>query len=68
MIWATLRPEFLAMVHLRVEKPIIIQGLRDAGGPAAGEPVHLMLDAAEAKIVIAGLQDALVKLEGRKVS
>jgi hypothetical protein len=62
MIFATLRPEHPVMAlpgPLRHSKPIMIHGLRDADGPASGEPIQLMLDQAEARALIQGLQAVL---------
>lgn len=64
MIWGTLRPQYPVMGMPRTDKPIVIHGLRDAGEPSSGEPILLMLDTEEAKIVIESLQ-AILKAEGK---
>lgn len=61
MIWATLNPKDPVVTW---DSRIIIEGLRDAGGPSKGEPVRLTLDSEEAKIVIESLQ-AILKAKGK---
>lgn len=59
MIWGSLNPRGTVTVAPGFDRPIVVHGLRDAGGPSAGEPIRLMLNVAEAMILMEGLQKIL---------
>lgn len=62
MVIADLNPEVpVALVHS--ELPFRIQGVRNAGGPAFGEPVEIRLTEAQAKWLIKRLQATVDSLE-----
>lgn len=57
MIWGTLKPS--VTVSPGFDRPIVIHGVRDAGGPSAGEPIRLMLNVPEAMVLMEELQKIL---------
>lgn len=59
MIWATLNPMGSVRVSSRTDRQITIEAMRDAGGPASGEPIRLTLTAEEAKTLVEVLQTVL---------
>lgn len=62
MVIAELNPEAPVATNPNDKFPIKIQGVRDAGGPASGEPVSTDLTVLQAKWLIKRLEAAVESL------